>query len=242
MVEFISIKHGYDSVYIDFVGGDAIMTIEHEQCSFAQEIDDLFVQMLLPLRQHLMNGDTNTSNRVAIIKLLNTLYWAYNMADTSRRTLEFATIMIKIVSGWSDINNVEQITGNMINQLKTIAFNNSVGILWTKQAELYCVNSSNITDTSVIVFFTNGDVVRYVFGDCSNGVWHHFVAPIFMSAKTFDGTIEYLSVISNLAKTEDIKGIKAAYEAFPDERQNKKLWAHVMAHDYNKELLAPETK
>ena len=218
---------GYDSVHIDLVQGrNAIMTIEDQCASFAQEIDDLFVQMLLPLRQHLMSGDIKT---VDSIKLLNTLYWAYNMADTSRHTLEFATFMVKCVSGWSGINNVEQIAVNMAIQLKTIAFNNSVGILWTKQAELYCVNNLNITDASVIAFYTNGDVVRYDFGNRSNGVWHHFVVPIFISARTFDGTIEYLSDISNLAQTNDIKRIKVAYEAFPDGRQNKKLWEYVMA-------------
>ena len=64
--------------------------------------------------------------------------------------------------------------------------------------------------------------------------------PIFATSKSFDGTIKYLSTISNLAQSHDIKGIKDAYETSPD--KNKSLWAHIMAHEYNKELLAAETK
>ena len=95
-------------------------------------------------------------------------------------------------------------------------------------------------DGALFYLHINNDTVRYDFGPGSNGVWHHFVVPLFATSKSFDRTIEYLSTISNLAQSHDIKGIKDAYEASPD--KNKSLWEYVMAHEYNKELLAPETK
>ena len=240
MTEFISFMYGFESVRIDLTKGrNAIMTIERGQSVLVQEVDDLFVQMLLPLRQQLMLTNS-VETTISAIKLLKCLYWAYSMSDTSKRSLEFAVFMINLVSGWSGIDNSNLIASGMIAQLKAFAFNNSIGMLYTESYELYCVNSSNVLDTSVIAFHSNGDTVRYDFGPGSNGVWHHFVVPLFATSKSFDGTIKYLSTISNLAQSHDIKGIKDAYEASPD--KNKSLWEYVMAHEYNKELLAPETK
>lgn len=240
MTEFISFRYGFESVHIDLTKDrNAIMTIERDQSVLVQEVDDLFVQMLLPLRQQVMLTNY-AETTISAIKLLKCLYWAYSMSDTSKRSLEFAVFMINLVSGWSGIDNSKLIASGMITQLKAFAFNNSIGMLYTESYELYCVNSSNVLDTSALLFYSNGDIVRYDFGPGSNGVWHHFIVPLFASAKSFDGTIKYLSVISNLAQTHDVKGIKAAYEAAPD--KNKSLWQYVMAHEYNKELSAPETK
>ena len=234
MTEFISFRHGIESVHIDLTKGkNAIMTIERGQSVIVQEIDDLFVQMLLPLRQQLMLTNS-VETTISAIKLLKCLYWAYSMSDTSKRSLEFAVFMINLVSGWSGIDNSNLIASGMIAQLKAFAFNNSIGMLYTESYELYCVNSSNVLDTSVIAFHSNGDTVRYDFGPGSNGVWHHFIVPLFASAKSFDGTIKYLSIISNLAQTHDVKGVKTAYETSPD--KNKSLWQYVMAHEYNNKI------